>query len=143
MDVNFISNNTMKDSTVLSLDIQREKYKSFLRLIAEGFESGNSFVLRYIRIGNLKMSSGERAFQNFFSWINLMPKFHKVMKDIPEGMKDTLLLLIDEIDLYAHPEWQKNYISYFLNEIQSQFEGYKVQIIFTTHSPLFLSDVHV
>lgn len=142
-DIMLFNNKSMNVSTVLSLDIQPQKYQDFLKLISEGFENGNSFILRYIRIGNLKMSSGERAFQNFFSWINLMPKFHKVMKSIPEGMKDTLLLLIDEIDLYAHPEWQKNYISYFLQEIENQFGAHKVQVIFTTHSPLCLSDIPV
>lgn len=142
-DIFLFNNKLMKESTVISLDIQPKKYQDFLQLISEEFENGNSFVLRYIRIGNLKMSSGERAFQNFFLWMNLMPKFHKVMKIVPEGMKETVLLLIDEIDLYAHPEWQKNYISYFLQEIENQFGNHKVQVIFTTHSPLCLSDIPI
>lgn len=56
-------------------------------------------------------------------------------------MRGTILLLIDEVDLYLHPEWQKKYIAAVIEEIEKQFAGYKVQLIFATHSPLCLSDI--
>lgn len=87
------------------------------------------------------MSSGERAFQNYFSWINLLPQFHNIDPSVPNEMRSTILLLIDEIDLYLHPEWQKKFILLLLDEVKNQFSDYKVQIIFTTHSPLCLSDI--
>lgn len=118
-----------------------EGYKKFANFIEKCFSSKYSMVMRYLMIGNIGMSSGERAFQNFFSWMNLLPQFHSIDPSVPETMRDTILLLIDEIDLYLHPEWQKNLISFLLDEVRNQFSGYKVQIIFTTHSPLCLSDV--
>ncbi|MEY8336551.1 AAA family ATPase [Lachnospiraceae bacterium 62-35] len=142
-NIYFHNNKVMKDSSVLSLERQPEKYKAFLQLVENSFNEENSYILRYIRIGNLRMSSGERAYQNLLSWINLVPQFHKIHKEMPEGLKHTVLLLIDEIDLYAHPDMQKEFINYFLDEIKSQFNNYKVQVVFTTHSPLCLSDIPV
>ena len=51
------------------------------------------------------------------------------------------LLLIDEIDLYLHPEWQQEFISVLLNELEKQFPDKKIQLVFSTHSPLLLSDI--
>ena len=48
------------------------------------------------------------------------------------------LLLIDEIDLYLHPEWQQEFISVLLNELEKQFPDKKIQLVFSTHSPLLL-----
>lgn len=131
------------DDSSLSFDYEKnpKKYKKFLEFVQERFSAHYSFVLRYIMIENIGMSSGERAFQNYFSWINLLPQFHNIDSSVPEEMRSTILLLIDEIDLYLHPEWQKNFISLLLEEVKNQFSAYKVQIIFTTHSPLCLSDI--
>lgn len=118
-----------------------KKYTAFLEFVERRFSAQYSFVLRYIKIGNIGMSSGERAFQNYFSWINLLPQFHNIDSSVPEKMRRTIMLLIDEIDLYLHPEWQKNFISLLLEEVKYQFSDYKVQIIFATHSPLCLSDI--
>ena len=52
------------------------------------------------------MSSGERAMQNMFSWLTLIPKLDKIMS-IERETTQNMLLLIDEIDLYSHPEWQR------------------------------------
>ena len=144
---------TMKDNVVPPTDLaydpslifdyekNSKKYISFLAFVEERFAAKYSFVLRYIMIENIGMSSGERAFQNYFSWINLLPQFHNIDSSVPEEMRSTIMLLIDEVDLYLHPEWQKNFISLLLDEVKNQFSDYKVQIIFATHSPLCLSDI--
>lgn len=49
------------------------------------------------------------------------------------------LLLIDEGDLYFHPQWQKDWLIYFIRLAELIFSG-EVQIILTTHSPFVLSD---
>ncbi|MCM3246535.1 AAA family ATPase [Cytobacillus oceanisediminis] len=49
------------------------------------------------------------------------------------------LLLIDEGDLYFHPQWQKDWLYYFIRLSELLFKG-EVQIILTTHSPFVLSD---
>lgn len=112
----------------------------FFNFIKAKFESKNSFTLKYIRINNLKMSSGERAMQNMFSWIALLPKLDDIM-GIIRSEYTSKLLLIDEIDLYSHPEWQRKVIYQLINIIKNVEEGSKpIQIIITSHSPLIISD---
>ncbi|MEH7751958.1 AAA family ATPase, partial [Bacillus toyonensis] len=52
---------------------------------------------------------------------------------------NSYLLLIDEGDLYFHPQWQKDWLYYFIKLSELLFKG-EIQIILTTHSPLVLSD---
>ena len=50
-------------------------------------------------------------------------------------------LLIDEGDLYFHPEMQRDYFSQLLYYVKFIFPRNKVQIILTTHSPFIVSDL--
>ena len=54
---------------------------------------------------------------------------------------ESVLLLIDEIDLYLHPEWQRQILNDFLTAIQEYFPHSYFQIIITSHSPIVLSDI--
>ena len=57
------------------------------------------------------------------------------------GLRDNILVLIDELDLYCHPAWQRKLLIDILDELKTQFTGKNVQLIFTTHSPIVLSDI--
>lgn len=93
-----------------------------------------SFLLRYIIFQFEKESSGEEALLKLYSrifWIyNAM------------GCRRNNIILIDEIDLYMHPKWQRNLVNCLVEDI-GKLIGSKnrVQIIITTHSPIFLSDI--
>lgn len=55
-------------------------------------------------------------------------------------------LILDEIELYYHPEWQRTYINDLLQYISkvnpSDLKNIKgINIIFATHSPFILSDI--
>ena len=94
-----------------------------------------------------EMSSGQ------FSLLNLFGRFYDSLNEVMEDIVDETnnsdevasvkdfhyLLLIDECDLYFHPQWQKDWLYYFLKLIEILFEG-NVQVILTTHSPFILSD---
>lgn len=117
-------------------------YDEFMGLIRKSaFESEYSFVLKYINIGGLTLASGERALLNFFSWMYLVPFFKKISNNVGASLRDNVLLLIDEIDLYCHPGWQQKLLKYLIEEVKAQYKGKSVQIIFTTHSPIVLSDM--
>lgn len=117
-------------------------YRKFFDLIEKYVkQEEHSFILKYIQIGGLQFSSGERALMNFFSWIHLLPFFHDISDDVQESLSDNVLLLIDEIDLYCHPAWQQKMLYYLIDEARALFHDKKVQIIFTTHSPIILSDM--
>ena len=109
----------------------------FYNFIEEIFIDGKSYVLRYIRIQNLEMSSGERAMQNMFSWLVLIPKLDRIMS-IDHKTYKSKLMLIDEIDLYSHPEWQRRTIEQLILTINN-IETKPVQIIVSSHSPIILS----
>ena len=117
-------------------------YNQFLELIKKSvYERKYSYVLKYIDIGGLRLASGERALLNFFSWIHMVPYFNYISNDVVESLHENVLLLIDEIDLYCHPLWQQKLLNYLIEEIKAEYSDKKVQIIFTTHSPIVLSDM--
>lgn len=119
-----------------------KEYKGFLNLIEKYMiQKKYSFIAKYIQIEGLQFSSGERALLNFFSWIHMLPFFKYISNDVQESLSDNVLLLIDEIDLYCHPEWQQKMLYHLIDEIKSLFRDKRVQIIFTTHSPIILSDM--
>ena len=81
------------------------------------------------------LSSGETAMLNLYS------KFYQIYQSIKYSEKRDVLLLIDEADAYFHPQWQKDYVKDVLDVAKQIFEGFDVQIILSTHSPIMLSDI--
>lgn len=137
MNKNLIDN---PDDMACSYDKVVGKDKTdFYKYIGTIFKKRNSFALRYIRIKNLEMSSGERAMQNMFSWLVLIPQLDAIM-GIERATYESKLLLIDEIDLYSHPEWQRKSLKQLIKTINKIENETPVQIIVTSHSPLILSD---
>lgn len=121
-----------------------DTYQNFMKLIKKSvFERKYSFVLKYIDIQGIELASGERALLNFFSWIYFVPKFTQIMREEKKEsmLHKNILLLIDEIDLYCHPLWQQKMLAFLIDELKNQYSDKKVQIIFTTHSPIILSDI--
>jgi hypothetical protein len=91
---------------------------------------------------NRRLSSGENALLNFFS--RLYSYFKKNIIDIRSAKKyKNYLLLIDEGDLGFHPKWKTKFINSVTKFLALFFESFdsNVQIIFTTHDPLTLSDI--
>lgn len=124
------------------IEYESSSYYGILNLVRKSaFERKYSFVLKYIDIGGLKLASGERALLNFFSWLYIVPYFRCIDTSLETSLRDNILLLIDEIDLYCHPLWQQKLIYYLIEEARALFSGKKVQIVFTTHSPIVLSDM--
>lgn len=78
------------------------------------------------------LSTGQEAFLTHFARLNDLK--NKL------GTKP-IWLLIDEGDLYFHPEWQKRYFSELLEYIKFLFPRNRVQLIITTHSPFIASDL--
>ncbi|MFV0481290.1 MAG: AAA family ATPase [Campylobacteraceae bacterium] len=82
------------------------------------------------------MSSGEKAFLNFS--LNLMYQIKNIKKSKKDVYK-TINLLIDEVEIGMHPEWQKK----FIDELLSILKTFKLKfnICYATHSPFILSDI--
>lgn len=81
-----------------------------------------------------RLSSGMRAYLNLFS------QLYHISEKI-RGTSKSVLICIDEGDLYLHPEWQKNFLNDLIWFISTAFGLVKVQIILTSHSPFLISDL--
>lgn len=87
----------------------------------------------------INLSSGENSLLNLFS------RFHESLEKMNhiQWGKYTNIVLLDEADLGFHPKWKKQFIKSILFFFDIYFKSLKskVQIIFTTHDPLTLSDI--
>lgn len=127
-------------------DLAREDYckvalPQFWEIIARDLEHGRSFVLKYIRILNLGKSSGERAILNFLSRVYFASEIRQLIPESGFVLHQNVLMLVDEIDVYQHPEWQRQLLRELLSELKQHFPDNNFQIIFSSHSPIVLSDV--
>lgn len=88
------------------------------------------------------LSSGENALLNFYSRFYYF--FKKKVFDLPiHKRRNNYFVFLDEADLGFHPRWKKHFVKSILSFFAHFFDsfGSKVQIIFTTHDPLTLSDI--
>lgn len=122
-----------------SFEDDPETYTEFCDYIWNLTKKPGSFVLRYLTIDMPQLSSGEKALQNICAWLHLASDLTEASDS--DRREKTLLLLLDEVDLYMHPEWQRKFLGFLSEELHNQFENRYIQIVLTTHSPLVLSDI--
>jgi predicted ATPase len=101
------------------------------RFISDYAEATNQQSLNY-SIEWLGISSGQRAFLNLFS------RLYSVSGKIKEP---SLMITIDEGDLYFHPKWQVEYLARLIWALPIIFEDKTIQLVLTTHSPFLVSDL--
>lgn len=93
-----------------------------------------------------KLSSGEK--QMLYS--NSAILYH--IYNIANAKADTRIIpykhiniVLDEVELYAHPEFQRTYIHYFISQLSnmhiSDSQIRSVNLIIATHSPFVVSDI--
>lgn len=116
-------------------------YFRFCAFIIEQIQADYSFVLKYLSIEIPPMSSGEQAMQNIFAWLNLPPIFDDVFGEKAVAINSNILLLLDEVDLYMHPEWQRQFLYELSERLKKEYPHNHIQVVISTHSPLVLSDV--
>ncbi|MDD2229592.1 MAG: AAA family ATPase [Candidatus Cloacimonetes bacterium] len=93
------------------------------------------------------LSSGQLALFNMYS------RLHYLVDStyVSHIDKDDILLLLDEPDVYLHPEWQKRFIESIIKFIAIDYASdsknsdsknqRRIQIVFSTNNPLTLSDI--
>jgi predicted ATP-dependent endonuclease of OLD family len=92
-----------------------------------------SLDLNFLQFKWPSLSAGEESLISYFS------RLYSVLHEIKD--KHTLML-IDEGDLYFHPEWQRDYIYFLLEFLNSSLlNSPGLQLIVTTHSPFIISDL--
>lgn len=126
--VEFISEPLSSDSSRFKIKVDTHLF-NLLNLIYDLKHTVESSFIDYSWSG---ISTGEEAFLSHFSRLNEVKKYVK---------GKTVWLLIDEGDLYFHPQWQKEYFDQLLSYVKFLFPRNKVQIFVTTHSPFIVSDL--
>lgn len=91
-----------------------------------------------------KMSSGERQLLNSASSIIYYLKniAHSYSTPIKLAYRNVNVVL-EEVELYFHPEYQRKFVKYLLEQIENAHLPAKmsINIMFVTHSPFILSDI--
>ena len=109
-------------------------FSSLIELIIEQYNNKETVYGRMLNIIPQAMSSGEVAMINIFATV------YSAVKKKTSG---TILLIIDEIDAFLHPEWQQDILTHITSWINESelFNNKKVQLVVATHSPIILSDI--
>ncbi|MEQ5122117.1 AAA family ATPase [Morganella morganii] len=124
-----ILENIVKDpNDNLSFTVEEPKQIMELIRLVDKLPSGISSRFKY---GWDSLSSGE------FAKLNL---FNQLYDSIEHSNSKNLIILLDECDLYLHPEWQRVIFSEILDLILSYKKNKNIQLVFTTHSPILTSD---
>ncbi|MDR6514445.1 AAA family ATPase [Chryseobacterium camelliae] len=142
----------IKDEDLISNKSFNTEYKNLEKIKDLQKEILNHLAINYynrrIKINNFlgiqstdrKLSSGENALLNFYSVL-----YELIQKIDLENIQREYILLLDEADLGYHPEWKKRFVNSILKSLPLFFNfsnvQSKIQIIFTTHDPLTLSDI--
>lgn len=92
-----------------------------------------------------KLSSGENALLNLFSRLYNFLTSNLVNDSRFFKDSETYIILLDEADLGFHPVWKKKFVNTLALTLPYFFESLDntpdIQIIFSTHDPLTLSDL--
>lgn len=131
-DINFTTS-IYKNKAVLSINLEVCSIKLIEQL--ELFNTYLTFPIFSIT-WKFELSAGEESFLYLFA--SLYEKL--IEKNLNE--KKSITIVIDEIEAFLHPNWQKLFIdsiNTFLN--LELFKKFDFHIILTTHSPFLLSDL--
>ncbi len=108
------------------------------------------FEMNLIKNGNslnyFRLSSGEKTLLSYFA--NILGRI-KELDEIQaedssyDNVKNkTYLILIDEVELHLHPEWQRNFIKQLNEFFTYEDNTKKFQFVIATHSPFVVSDIY-
>jgi hypothetical protein len=103
-------------------EISRNFLKTFSRTMS---------FMRFVSLDWIGLSSGQKAYLNLFS---------KLAAALRRLTTDSVLLCIDEGDLYLHPRWQAEFLQRLLS-VLSAVSNVRIQLVLTSHSPLLVSDL--
>ena len=72
---------------------------------------------------------------------NLYAAIHKCFKLNNPELNENIVLILDEPDVFMHPEWARRFIKNLIEFINVEFLNNSFQIIIATHSPYLISDI--
>jgi hypothetical protein len=149
LDSSALPNNAANDNEiVLRLDEFKSVLAEYKKFQKELYILNKTVPADFLYYQTFKgLSSGEKAYYDFFARFN--SALERIVRRIEAGdylsKKLTFYLLIDEGEIGFHLRWQREYvkdmIEYLPKILHLKTHQIKIQIIFTTHSPISLSDI--
>lgn len=129
-----------------NLDMTKARYKGIkVKSKTDGFPDIFPIQFGFAENFNLEsMSSGERQFLHSISYaLYHIKNIESVQTGINRVHYDHINLVLDEAELYYHPEYQRRYVQMLLESLS--WCGFKqiksINIVIVTHSPFILSDM--
>lgn len=82
---------------------------------------------------NWHISTGQFAYLSLFSRI--------LMQKSTVTKSPTIWIILDEVDQVFHPQWEKEFLTIFLEFVKLEFPKNKIQLFIGSHNPIILSDI--
>lgn len=141
LEVEYTYDNLVRSYKGLQFNISDNKIEEF-RTFYSTYNC--TYILRpYLNFEWRSISSGEKALLNMYSRFYALTNSQK----FGGGLNKNLIILLDEPDVFLHPQWQKNLLKLILDFFTVVFAKTSdritrnIQIIFTTNSPIPASDL--
>ncbi len=101
------------------------------------FQTNEKTFQSYVEVqtdyGWVRINELGYGYQTLMAWVvDLAKKMFDRYPNSDEPLKEPAIVLVDELDLHLHPEWQRKIISWLSHHFPS------VQFIVTAHSPLLV-----
>ena len=114
----------------------------------EIYSSDTSFIVELTkRIAHLptnvsaNFSYGWNGFSTGeFAKLNLYSELFNYINDIKEKTSGHHIIVMDEVDLYLHPDWQRSFFSELITFLNREYGKSNVQLLLSTHSPIIIGD---
>ncbi|WP_440205967.1 AAA family ATPase [Acinetobacter oleivorans] len=75
-----------------------------------------------------------------FAKLNLFSELYYFISDEKRKDGENYIIVMDEVDLYLHPDWQREFLNDTLAFLKSEYPSNKVQLIISSHSPIIIGD---
>lgn len=75
-----------------------------------------------------------------FAKLNIFSELYYFINDEKRTDTENYIIVMDEVDLYLHPDWQREFLHDTLNFLKNEYPSNKVQLIISSHSPIIIGD---
>lgn len=122
-----------------------EKYQKLIFSFRKYFTFDDYPILQFST--DIQLSTGEKSMYEIFSQLNEVAFniSNDIYLDYAKKNKyakiENYIILLDEADIGFHPTWKKKFVNLLVEITPLIFTDKNLQIIFTTHDPLTLSDI--
>ncbi|MDT0124900.1 hypothetical protein Q9R46_19705 [Paenibacillus sp. RRE4] len=132
--------------------IESDSYKMICMLDFLGLSSGQSAKLTLF--SRLFFESDHKKVRDIRAVVARARSYVKNYKHqeisslyVNPNQNENLMILLDEGDMYFHPEWQKSFISNVKSLMNYAFAGHEIvktiQLLITSNSPFIMSDIPI